>query len=172
MMKGRFYLSSIVTTAETAVIELSTTGNATNISSNEIEWNFSEKTKEEQIIRIIFIVTYLIIFTVGTIGNVLTFIVMQRGSLKHSSTCFCMAMLAVADSCKFYTFILPCIAIVPSIGSRGARGPCPLPGPVKISHKKDNCQRRTHRVHVSCPPYPAAGSATSSQLNSTRTSET
>ena len=25
------------------------------------------------------------------------------------------------------------------------------PGPVKISHKKDGCQRRPHRFHVSCP---------------------
>ena len=37
----------------------------------------------------------------------------------------------------------------------------PLPdGPVKISHKKDGRQRRRHRFHVSCPPYPATGSAT------------
>ena len=34
------------------------------------------------------------------------------------------------------------------------------PGPVKISHKKDGRQIRLHRFHVSCPPYPAAGSAT------------
>ena len=26
------------------------------------------------------------------------------------------------------------------------------PGPVKISHKKDGCQRRPHRFHISCPP--------------------
>ena len=41
----------------------------------------------------------------------------------------------------------------------GARGPW-LPGPVKIGHKKDDCPRRSHRFHVSRPPYPAAGSAT------------
>ena len=36
------------------------------------------------------------------------------------------------------------------------------PGPVKISHKKDGCQRRLHRFRVSRPPplYPATGSAT------------
>ena len=125
MIIGGFYLRSNVTPAETAIIELSTTGDAPNISSNGIEWNLSEKTEMEQLIRIIFIITYFIIFTVGTIGNVLTFIVMQRGSLKHSSTCFYMAMLAVADSCKFYTFVFSCTAIVPSSGSGGggARGP-------------------------------------------------
>ena len=38
----------------------------------------------------------------------------------------------------------------------------PTPGPVKISHKKDGCRRRTPRFHVSQPPSPhlAAGSAT------------
>ena len=36
----------------------------------------------------------------------------------------------------------------------------PPNSPVKISHKKDGCQRRTHRFHVSWPPNPAAGSDT------------
>ena len=47
-------------------------------------------------------------------------------------------------------------------GGRGGRdGHAPLPGPVKISHKKDGCLRRPHRFHVSRPPpYPATGSAT------------
>ena len=31
---------------------------------------------------------------------------------------------------------------------------------MKISHKKDGCQRQPHRFHVSHPCYPAAGSAT------------
>ena len=35
------------------------------------------------------------------------------------------------------------------------------PSPVKISHKKDGCQRQLHRFHVSRPPsYLVAGSAT------------
>ena len=51
--------------------------------------------------RLITVIFYPVIIIVGTIGNFLTFIVMQRGSLKHSSTCFYMAMLAVADTCKY-----------------------------------------------------------------------
>ena len=49
-----------------------------------------------------------------------------------------------------------------SSGSRGAEGAMPPPPrPVKISHKKDGCQRRPHRFHVSRPPpYPTIGSAT------------
>ena len=49
-----------------------------------------------------------------------------------------------------------------SSGSRGAKDAMPPPpSPVKISHKKDGCQRWPHRFHVSRPPpYPAAGSTT------------
>ena len=38
------------------------------------------------------------IIVLGTIGNLLTFFTMQRGSLKHMSTCFYMAILALADT--------------------------------------------------------------------------
>lgn len=40
------------------------------------------------------------IISLGSIGNVITFIVMQRGSLRKVSTCFYMAMLALADTGK------------------------------------------------------------------------
>ena len=48
-----------------------------------------------------------------------------------------------------------------SSGSRVGNGDhAPVPGPVKISHKKDGLKRRPHRFRVSCPPpYPATGSA-------------
>ena len=34
----------------------------------------------------------------------------------------------------------------------GAEGAMAPPSPVEISHKKDGCQRRPHRFHVSWPP--------------------
>ena len=41
----------------------------------------------------------IIIITIfGTIGNILTFIIMRRGSLKDVSTCFYMSILALADT--------------------------------------------------------------------------
>ena len=40
------------------------------------------------------------------IGNLLTFITMQRGSLKSMSTCFYMAILGVADIGAFHFYIL------------------------------------------------------------------
>ena len=38
--------------------------------------------------------------TLGGFVNILTFIVMQRGSLKEVSTCFYMSMLALANTGK------------------------------------------------------------------------
>ena len=61
----------------------------------------------KQISRVLVLSTFPVILLVGTIGNLLTFIVMQRGSLKHSSTCFYMTMLAVADTCKYSRTIFP-----------------------------------------------------------------
>ena len=56
--------------------------------------------------KMIILTTFPVILLFGTIGNLLSFIVMQRGSLKHSSTCFYMAMLAVADTCKFCKYLI------------------------------------------------------------------
>ena len=67
-----------------------------NISQNDSFYY----NNEEEIGRLITLVCYPIIILVGTIGNILTFIVMQRGSLKHSSTCFYMAVLALSDTSK------------------------------------------------------------------------
>ena len=38
------------------------------------------------------------IILLGTLGNVLAFIVMRRGEMRHVSTCFYMAILALADT--------------------------------------------------------------------------
>ena len=38
------------------------------------------------------------------------------------------------------------------------------PQPIKISYKKDGCQRQQHRFCASHPPYLAAGSATAGQV--------
>ena len=50
--------------------------------------------------RMLTLVVYPVIIIVGTFGNLVTFIVMQKGSLKHSSTCFYMAILALSDTSK------------------------------------------------------------------------
>ena len=40
----------------------------------------------------------------GTVGNLLTFCVMRRGSMKKVSTCFYMAILALADTGRIFYF--------------------------------------------------------------------
>ena len=52
------------------------------------------------------------IIGIGTIGNMMAFFVMQRGSLRKVSTCFYMSILALVDTGKrlsflfFFTFVL------------------------------------------------------------------
>ena len=53
-----------------------------------------------EITRKIYVVIYPIIIVIGTIGNMMTFIVMQKGLLKRVSSCFYMAILALADTGK------------------------------------------------------------------------
>ena len=48
----------------------------------------------------IYVIAFIALPVFGGFGNILTFIVMQRGSLKEVSTCFYMSMLALADTGK------------------------------------------------------------------------
>ena len=77
------------------------TTQGSGININDSMYKEATLTKEQFIAKIVILSTFPVLLVFGTIGNVLTFIVMQRGTLKHSSTCFYMAMLAVADSCKY-----------------------------------------------------------------------
>ena len=62
--------------------------------SIDVNINGSEDTEDSSynedivVAKMVILTTFPLIFVIGTIGNSLTFIVMQRGSLKHSSTCF------------------------------------------------------------------------------------
>ena len=40
--------------------------------------------------------------------------------------------------------------------TEGGEGPCPHPGPVKISHKKDGTKGGCIDFMFLCPPYPTA----------------
>ena len=62
--------------------------------------------EEWEMAKMVILSTFPVILVIGTIGNLLTFIVMQRGALKHSSTCFYMGMLAVADTCKHFLTVV------------------------------------------------------------------
>ena len=54
------------------------------------------------ILRYFYIVVLPIIIIFGTTGNILTFIIMRRGSLKDVSTCFYMSILALADTGEYF----------------------------------------------------------------------
>ena len=72
--------------------------NLNSSADTEDDWYDDEWEMAKTIILSAFPVTLVI----GTMGNLMTLIVMQRGALKHSSTCFYMAMLSVADTCKYF----------------------------------------------------------------------
>ena len=55
----------------------------------------------EEITRLIQLITRPILIIVGSIGNGLTFYIMRRTSLKDVSSCFYMAVLALADTRKY-----------------------------------------------------------------------
>ena len=55
----------------------------------------------EKITRLIQLITRPILIIFGSIGNSLTFYIMRRTSLKNVSSCFYMAVLALADTCKY-----------------------------------------------------------------------
>ena len=74
--------------------------NASEGSLNGTAVNQTSEGFTEEVARMIIITTFPSIIIVGTIGNLLTFFVMRRGTLKHSSTCFYMAILALADTGK------------------------------------------------------------------------
>ena len=69
---------------------------------NTTQNNVTNKGNSLEVARIIIMTTFPVIILFGTVGNLLTFVVMQRGSLKHSSTCCYMAILALADTGKCY----------------------------------------------------------------------
>ena len=89
---------------EERLVNTSTTYDSENISIvlNSTVLNVSDDhiTSDGQIGRMLTITVYPVIIIVGTFGNLVTFIVMQKGSLKHSLTCFYMAILALSDTSK------------------------------------------------------------------------
>ena len=48
----------------------------------------------------IYVISFITLPVFGGFGNILTFIVMRKGSMKEVSTCFYMSVLALADTGK------------------------------------------------------------------------
>ena len=72
--------------------------NQTNHLNNTKSVEQDDLSDDWEIPRLILLSFKPLAILFGTFGNVLSFIVMRRGSLKDVSTCFYMSMLAVADT--------------------------------------------------------------------------
>ena len=83
--------------SSTVFSELFNLSNTTTESSN-VEETF--KWTNAEIARLIQIIIRPILIIVGTMGNCLTIYIMRRTSLNDVSSCFYMAVLAVADTSK------------------------------------------------------------------------
>ena len=78
-----------------------------NIPHNETYYNSTTEPSSknddsaEEIKRMIRVITYPILVIFGTFGNLLSFYVMRKGSMRKVSTCFYMSILALADTGKY-----------------------------------------------------------------------
>ena len=77
------------TLSESALISRN---NVTNVPESDMDNN------ERAIARVIHVVVRPLLVLFGTTGNILSFLVMRRGSLKTVSTCFYKSILALADT--------------------------------------------------------------------------
>ena len=78
--------------------------NGYNTSTTEDPLNATEtpvSDENKEVARLIEVFIRPILFIFGTYGNAVSFYIMRRGSLKKVSTCFYMAMLAIADTRKY-----------------------------------------------------------------------
>ena len=88
------YLISTAFTSDFAIF----TNSSFKQSENQSNLPTGNEDNEVDLERLIAISVYPIIVLLGTFWNVLTFLVMQKGSLKRVSTCFYVSILAVADT--------------------------------------------------------------------------
>ena len=82
--------------------ETDSINNSTSTSDQNNSTNGTDDTGLiDETARTVALVSFPFIILFGTIGNVLTFVVMRKGSLKRSSSCFYRAILALADTGKY-----------------------------------------------------------------------
>ena len=74
------------------------TTRSSNVTDNNTNATNATDADGSEAARIVHVIGRPILIVLGTIGNCLTFYVMRKGSLKNVSTCFYMAILALADT--------------------------------------------------------------------------
>ena len=75
--------------------------NWTNVTLHSVS-ELEETDSSAEIVRMMQVIARPPIIVLGTIGNLLAFLVMQRGSLRKMSTCFYMSILGLADTGEFH----------------------------------------------------------------------
>ena len=108
IMEEYFNLNLTLATASYIVNTLNFTDfttesfNSLNFTQNQMEQNQTAASRsvylEEETTRMIQVIVRPILIVCGTIGNLISFYVMRRGSLKEVSTCFYMSILALVDT--------------------------------------------------------------------------
>ena len=68
------------------------------LDKNETKVNYSVSFSKNEVARLLQVFMRPLLIILGTYGNAISFYIMRRGSLKEVSTCFYMAMLAIADT--------------------------------------------------------------------------
>ena len=95
-------------TANATYFSLDLTSQTPNV--NEMYTNTTDSgddyddTSDGEAARMVHVIGRPVLVVLGTIGNCLAFYVMRKGSLKKVSTCFYMAILALADTGKLNPF--------------------------------------------------------------------
>ena len=71
------------------------------LDKNETKVNYSVSFSKNEVARLLQVFMRPLLIILGTYGNAVSFYIMRRGSLKEVSTCFYMAMLAIADTGEY-----------------------------------------------------------------------
>ena len=103
-MESEFKNTSFVGKIITADSQLNSMNFSQRESNMESTAEHDSVVDYQEIGRMMHVVLKPILIVFGTIGNLLTFYVMRRGSLKDVSTCFYMSILALADTGVYFSF--------------------------------------------------------------------
>ena len=77
-------------------------------NANETEIGSSGFLSDNEVARLLQVFIRPILIILGTYGNAVSFFIMRRGSLKEVSTCFYMAILAIADTREYIYSVTLC----------------------------------------------------------------
>ena len=99
--KNTEFLTMLTNFTEGASKMFKNTSTILNTSTTEDPLNAAETPVSDdnrEVARLVQVFMRPILIIFGTYGNAMSFYIMRRGSLKKLSTCFYMAMLAIADT--------------------------------------------------------------------------